>query len=202
MTQTITRPKVLLVEGDDDKELSEALLRLLGVPADVQVIPIRGKHDLRARVKAVVNTPGWERVERVGLVVDADANAEGAFKSAVSALESVGIDAPASVGVFGGAGVKAGVLVIPDSSASGALEDLVLASLTADPALQCVEAYINCVEATGLVLKKPSKSRVLAYLASRPDPVPRLGHAAGRGYFPLNDPAFQPLRGFLTDLCS
>ena len=43
-----------------------------------------------------------------------------------------------------------------------------------------------------------SKARVQAFLSSRIEPGKRLGEAAEAGYWPFNNPVFNPIKDFLS----
>ena len=48
----------------------------------------------------------------------------------------------------------------------------------------------------------PYKARARAYLATKRDPHLSVGVAAKRGYWQLDHPVLQPLRGFLQNLAA
>lgn len=45
-----------------------------------------------------------------------------------------------------------------------------------------------------------AKAKVHTFLASRIEPDKRLGEAAQAGYWPFNDPVFDPLKNFILNL--
>ena len=96
---------------------------------------------------------------------------------------------------------KVTVFIMPGDGESGALEDLCLRALEGDTAMQCVSAFMQCVEQT--VTPVPNnlpKARIHAFLASREDPELRLGEAAQRGYLPWENAAFHQLIEFVRSL--
>jgi hypothetical protein len=61
--------------------------------------------------------------------------------------------------------------------------------------------YFECVLRTaGRQPAHMAKARVHAWLASQIEPDRRLGEAAGKGYWPWANAAFEPLRTFLQML--
>ncbi len=91
------------------------------------------------------------------------------------------------------------VLVLPDITSPGELEDLLLASVHNDPAMPCVEAFLQCIdkEVPG---RSPldAKSKLYSYIASSDDPRLRVGEAVDHDLFPLDSPAFEATRQFLA----
>jgi len=76
-----------------------------------------------------------------------------------------------------------------------------LAAIRAYPELSCLDSYFQCVLDTAQ--RRPanaSKARVHAWLASQIEPDKRLGEAAEIGYWPWDNPAFDPLKQFLRAL--
>ena len=97
------------------------------------------------------------------------------------------------------------VMILPDGTSPGMLEDLCLQAVTADPgtgpAMNCVGKYFECLESQAIPPpNNMSKARVHTYLASRPEPDLRLGEAAQEGYLPWNDPTFNQVRQFIEML--
>jgi hypothetical protein len=115
-------------------------------------------------------------------------------------LENVQLITPQTSGSFGVGNPKVGVFILPDCQNSGMLEDLCLASVTADLAMPCVDDFIRCVENRGRQPNNIAKARVHAWLASHIVPDKRLGEAALAGYWDWDSQAFGPLKQFLHQL--
>ena len=84
------------------------------------------------------------------------------------------------------------------------LEDLCLAAVADDPAIQCVDEYFICLDQQGISQKEIviAKARLHAFLASRERPGLRLGEAAEKNDIPLDNPVFEPVTKFLRQLAS
>jgi hypothetical protein len=84
------------------------------------------------------------------------------------------------------------------------LEDLCLASVAADPVMPCLDRYMDCIASTVEELpRNPSKSKFLAFMASRPKATNGTVEAAlQKDCFPLDHEAFAPLRAILIELAS
>ena len=92
MSTTIESPCVLVVEGKDEEKFFAALLSHMQVNT-VQVIGIGGKTNLTPNLKGLVRTPSFGRVERLGVVRDADDDPVAAFESVRYSLRATGEDA-------------------------------------------------------------------------------------------------------------
>jgi len=196
-TRTITEPKVLVVEGKDDKNFFEALIEHLGL-RNIQVEDIGGKTQLRDRLKALVQTPGFPQVTSLGVVRDANNDHDAAFQSVCGALLNAGLRVPERPWITVGGEPKVVVVILPKENENGMLEDLCLEAKISDPAMPCVNQYFECLESQGL--DPPinlSKARIHTFLASRRKPDLRLGEAAKKGYWPFEDSAFEEVKTFL-----
>lgn len=199
-TVSVEKPKQLLVEGRDEEFLFNALLEYLKI-ADVQVQNYRGKSRFKNFLSGFVVVPGFDNVQSMGIVRDADDSAETAFQSICGSLSGSGLLAPHQMleSVPGTPTIR--VFIMPDNDQPGALEDLCLTAWENDPVMECVLDFMQC--ATTYASNPPNniaKARIHAFLASREDPELRLGEAAQRRYLPWDVPAFNQLIGFLQSL--
>lgn len=196
-TREITEPKVLIVEGKDDKNFFEALINHLGL-LKIQVKDIGGKTQLKDRLKALVQTSGFTQVTSLGVVRDANDDHVAAFQSVCAALQNANLPVPERPWMAVGNEPKIVVLILPKENENGILEDLCLEAANSDPAMPCVNQYFECIKKQSLnPPSNLSKAMVHAFLASRPDPDLRLGEAAQKGYWPFEDDAFKQVKTFL-----
>ena len=80
------------------------------------------------------------------------------------------------------------------------IEDVCLESVKADPAIDCVDGYFECIRQTNVPGPKEvrmAKARLHAFLASREEPHLRLGEAADKGIWDFEADAFRPLKDLL-----
>lgn len=84
------------------------------------------------------------------------------------------------------------------------LEDLCLAAVADDPAMNCVDEYFKCLDVLGSAQKEIAlpKARLHAFLASRERPGLRLGEAAEKNDIPLDSPVFDKVKSFLRELAA
>lgn len=198
--RSVEKPRLLLVEGEDERRLFEAILRELG-RADVQAESCGGKDAMPRVLENVAKRSGFDRVIAVGVVRDAESDSDAAFRSVRDALERGSLQPPARPGSYGLGRPRVGVLLLPPGKRSGMLEDLCLETIASDSALSCVDGFFRCVEErSGRTPRSLSRSRLHAWLASQEEPYTRVGEAAEKGWFPLASPPFEPVRAFLSEL--
>lgn len=204
----VEKAHLLIVEGNDEKNFFEAMLRLSTV-SDFQVMDIGGKDKLRAELRAINNEGGFDNAKSIGIVRDGDGNNQGAFDSVCSALKSVKLPFPSRPLELCEGEPRISIMIMPPEEVESGrmLEDLCLEAVAKDPdtqsAMLCVDDYFGCLGEQADITHKPNalpKARLHAFLASRPDPDLRLGEAAQRGYIPLDSPVFKPVVNFLRQL--
>lgn len=198
--------RILVVEGKDDQRWFQAFLKHLRPIGEVQVLTMDGKDNLRGRIKALVNTPGFWRVTSLGVVRDADGARQSALQSVRDALAAAGLPAPTGEGVRTPGGPDVTVLILAPagtdasrSAQTGKIEDLCLASVRDDPAMECIRTYFECLNNRGVRPRDLAKAKVQAFLASRLQPGKRIGEAAEAGYWPWESPVFGDVRRFLEE---
>jgi len=213
-----TKPVVLAVEGADEYYLVTALLEWLarheGVDLTERVDPydLYGNDDLPEKLSAMANEESFLTVARaVGVLVDAeDRPAADAFAS-VSGAVAAAFGCPALpehrlLVRRLGTPSRFGAFILPDGRRSGSLEDLCLSAqaVAADPAMACVDAYLECVLplVSDTTRAHTMKRRLHAYLTSRPQPGLTIGLAGRAGCWHFEDPVWEPLKQFLQELAA
>jgi hypothetical protein len=172
----ITYSKVLVVEGSDAFQFFKALLRHLGLLTEIEIRNSGGVEEWLAYLRTLVGTSGFAEVTSLGVVRDAEANAESAFESVCSGLRQVKLGVPPQPGAITEGNPRVSVFILPDCVNPGMLETLCLQAVRADPAMSCVEEYFQCVQKQGLALPNNlPKAQLHAFLASRPKPDLLLG---------------------------
>lgn len=193
----ITATKQLLVEGQDDRRVFQALMDDLGI-VGVQIQVYDGKSKFRGFLKNFVEDDNFERVKTIGIHRDADTSAASAEQSVQDALRKFGLPRPSRPLSLATRPDLPSVtyIIVPPGKQRGAIEDVCIESVIDEPASRCVEEYMNCLSTT-LDHEISDKARVQAYLASLRRPNLRLGEAAEGGYWNLDAPSFEPMRKFL-----
>jgi hypothetical protein len=200
-TKTLTfdgHSKLLIVEGKDEEILFRELLKHLNIN-DVWVHPIDGKDKYSNFMKTLPLIPGFSGITHIGVVLDADDNAEGSFAKATSGIEKVGFARPKVPGVFRSKHGKSGaVYIIPENlSKTGMLENLFLDSSTHSDFIRFVEVFHQMISDAGIKVKNPAKSRSQTLLSSFEEYSSNLGVAAQKGYWDFNHAKIIPLKDFL-----
>ncbi|MBI2909032.1 MAG: hypothetical protein HYX92_15420 [Chloroflexi bacterium] len=192
----VEKDRLLLVEGKDEVRLVEAILKAMNVDS-IQVFDGGGKDAMRGRLRLILGDAKVNHVDlkAVGVVRDADISAKDAFDSVRAALRDNHLPAPEAPLTSAGSAPSAAILILPDGSADGCLEDLCWKSIAHLAAGACVESYVGCLKSKhALESRLEAKTRVHAFLASRKDPTTTVGVGADKGYIPLDHPAFEVVR--------
>lgn len=196
----INNPKQLLVEGPDDERFFGAFLRHL-VLSDIQVRRYGGRGNIGNVLEVLADALVFDPVQSIGIVMDADNSAASALQSIRDNLRNAGLPAPADLATPAAGPPAVSAFVLPDNSGNGELEDLCLAALAEDPAMPCVDDFIQCIRAKPISQpRKPAKARMHAFLASRGRAYLRFGEFAESSAFPWHNPAFAALATFLRNL--
>ena len=206
----IVADRLLLVEGRDEANLFDALVRRrFGGErrSEIQVIPAGGKDKFSGNLRAIAlasrNVRDIGEVRAIGAVRDADDDAVGAFRSICGHLRQAGYAPPAAHGGFSGATPAVGVFIVPDGDTPGAVETLCRRSCEGDAASGCVEGYMSCLDEHGAMRSgNRDKTFAHAYLAATDDPVARVGEGALQGAWNFDSDAFADLSAFLRELLS
>ena len=195
----IEQPKQVLVEGDDEVRLFEALAKNLGL-SNVQISGYGGKYGLRGFLEVFRSQDGFEKISSIAIVADVNSNRNGAEDRIRGALSAADLPSPRRpLEVLTQDNVRVCYLVVPHDEQSGMIEDICLESVKCDPAIGCVDRYFDCLKETNRVPKevRMSKARLHAFLASREEPHLRLGEAADKGIWDFEADAFRPLKDLL-----
>ena len=199
----IEREIQLLVEGNDERNFFGALARHLSI-CNMQIRNFGGKEKLRGFLRGFRNDPDFPDIVRtIRIVRDADASAASAFQSVQDSLRGAGLPVPARTGARSGGRPDVSVFVMPDNDRPGMLETLLHDTFRGTPIDGCIDSYFECVRGlSGVDLQRPDKSRVRAWLATRPEPHVSVGVAAQKekGYWEMDHPALAGVREFLLAL--
>lgn len=163
----ITDPRLLLVEGNDEVSLFSALIKRLGL-TDIDIRAFGGVEKFRAHARTLPTISGFGVVKSIGVVRDADQDAGSAFQSVCDSLRAAGLPAPDAPLQPAGHDLQVRVLIVPANAPVGMMEDVCLASVAHDPAMGCVESFIDCLtHEAGSIPGNIAKARVRAFLTSR-----------------------------------
>ena len=204
----IETSRLLVVEGNDDRNFFQALVAHLSVD-DVSVRPYDGTGELKRYLRTLVAATGFENLRSLGIVRDANGSAKSAFQSVQSGLRNAALPVPPKVAqpyeaperVTNGRKTPAvSAFVLPDCESPGSLETLLYQTLKPEID-QCITDFLECTgDVDGDKPKNEDKARVFAYLATREDPRHSVGVAARRGVWDFDHRAFKDLIAFVRGL--
>ncbi len=177
-------PKILLVEGQDDRHVVRHLWNRLRQSEPPFDIVDKGNIDkLLKAIEPEIRAP--DRVV-VGIVADANNSLAARWRAVSDRLREAGIDAPRNP-LPGGAIMdvlpRVGVWLMPDNRSTGEIEDFVQRMIPPDdPAWPLAQQYIRDIpeEAKKFQATKTSRAELHAWLATREKPG-FMGSAIGRG---------------------
>ena len=206
----ITKPCLLLVEGRDECRFFRALTRRLDrCPGEeIQILEV-GEESARSWVPRIARVlPRTEvEVRAVGLVRDADESPEDAWRSVRNLFERADWTRPEEPGRFTAARPRTGALILPDADSRGSLETLCRRAVRNGPAGRCVGELLDCLDRRNgweprgqMLTARRDKGFAHAWLASRKNPVARVGEGADQDAWPLDHEVFGPIREFLCEL--
>jgi hypothetical protein len=193
----ITKTKVLVVEGKDEKVFFDAILRKKLNINDVQTIDVGGKDQFKTRFPVLVKRPGFIDVEKLAIVRDAEDNINGTHGSILDVLRRCGFTPPEKLTEYSDSNPQIGIWIMPDNVNNGMLEDLCLQTVLDHPAMECVNKFMECAFRLTCPPKNPAKSKSLAFLAAMPELVSSVGLGAEKQYWNFDSPRLSQLIKFL-----
>ena len=197
----IERPKLVIVEGREEVSVLTALLSRNPQLGDIQVQDYQGYGKLREFLRALRGVSGYELLQSLAVVADADRNRTSRDQSIRTHLGNVGFPVPARpLTVEGNSEIRVAYLVVPHGINGRMLEDVCLESVSDHPVMDCVKEYYDCILNKGVQGPREvwmSKARVHTFLAAMDDPTLRLGEAAEKGIWPFEHSAFDPMKELL-----
>lgn len=192
---TIRSASQLLVEGRDYVHFVSALTKEHSI-ATPQLQNFGGVNELSSYLTAFVRAAGFETVERLGVLRDAEGSSQSAFQSVQGSLEAAGLVVPKKPGQIEPGQPSVGVLIVPDHG-GGMLETVLCTTLAETPIVNCIDEFLQCAHAAGAEIRR-HKARSSAYLATRAVPGLAVGVAAKKGYWDLHHEALKPLVDFVA----
>ena len=196
----ITLEKVLLVEGMGAFQFFKALLRHLNLLSEIEIRNFGGINQLDF-LETLMITDGFDRLNSLGIVRDAEGNANSAFQSVSDLLSRVGLSMPKRPKAIAQGNPLVSVFILPDCVNSGMLETLLYQAIGDDPAAACIEEHFQCLVEKGVALPaNMDKARVHTFLSSKSPPGLLIGQAAHKGFWPWENSIFDGLKGFLKQI--
>lgn len=195
----IKTKKLLLVEGKDETNFFSCLLARMNID-DFDVIDAGGVDQFKIKFPALRRAVGFSLLESLAVVRDAENDSESAFLSIRNILRKEGLRPPDRPNEFSGENPSVGIFIMPGDCKQGMMEDLCLRTVKDHPALQCADAFIDCISSLNMRPKNAAKSKAQVFLAAMPDIVCRVGLGAEKGYWDFDSDEMQALKSFLYHL--
>lgn len=200
---TSTLPRLLLVEGPDDKGICVALLKGSNLP-DIHVNDRGGYQSLRPTIAAEIKVSGRTHI---GIVVDADDSPECRWDSLADVLRPLGYDVPAAPAAEGvvllAEGLpRLGLWLMPDNVSAGTVEDLIASLISDDDGLmrRAISAVAGIPVEERLFGHRVRKAEVHTWLAWQEEPGRPMGQAITKTYLDGSAVAAAPFRAWLQNL--
>jgi hypothetical protein len=204
----ISKPKLVLVEGNHDKDFFDALVKNLGKD-DIQVMQYQGKSNLRNYLAGLIKQANFPDVTSILIVRDADNNPNSAFDSVKTALQNTNLPYPKNSWDFAqNATPKVGIAILPNMDQTGALEELLLQTIDGDPmsekSCNFIDDAIVTLDNSGYRSPPPShrvgKAKIHAFLSTFKEPDKDPGKAGLANMWDFKHKALDPLRSILEEL--
>jgi hypothetical protein len=203
---SLKKPNLLIVEGYSDLHFIAEFLEHLGNHETTDIYIVGGRSQFELLIPALLQPPTLAFARHIGVVLDADRSADGAFRQIQAILSCCGGVAVPSPGVWAGDCPRYGIFVCPDGNRAGELETAAWEAWAGKPENRdktvCIEKYIACMKGAGVEGKSPDKVRVGAMLAVHNDDDPRVGPGAQKRLFDFDSAALEPMRAFLAPLAA
>ena len=182
MQESDSHPRVLLVEGPDDKHVVIHLSERSELEQNFWVIEKEGKDKLIDSIVLEARTPGRTVL---GIVLDANNNPDARWQALTDRLNRLRQEdhfdlpelpaQPEPSGTIIEGGLRIGIWLMPDNRSTGELEDFVGSMIPpADPVWPLSQAYIDGIPQADrrLAPRKTQRAKVHAWLAARESPRP------------------------------
>ena len=198
----ITKKKLLVVEGNDEKIFFEELFKHMAKEDIVDIFDVAGKDKFKKEMKALMKLPKFNDVVAIAIVRDADDSCHSAFESIKGILKKNGLLPPGKPGKFSQGNPKVGVYIMPDNKNSGMLENLCLETVKDEAGMECVNMFVDCANKLGNPPrdKEIAKVKVQAFLAIMPGVFDMVGLGAKKKYWDFDSAVLDPVKKFLSEL--
>ncbi len=182
MQESDSHPRVLLVEGPDDKHVVIHLSERSGLTPNFRIVEKEGKDSLLDAIEVEVDIPGRTVL---GIMLDANDDLDARWQAVTDRLNRLRQedhfdlpDLPAQTepgGTIIHGRLRIGIWLMPDNRSSGELEDFV-GSMTpsGDPVWPRAQAFIHGIppDDRKFAPGKIQRAKVHAWLATRESPRP------------------------------
>ncbi len=180
MQESDSHPRVLLVEGPDDKHVVIHLRERSGLAQNFEIVEKEGINTLLDSIEVEADIPGRTVL---GVVLDADDNPGARWQALTDRLNRLRQEdhfdlpdlpsRPEPSGTIIEGRLRIGIWLMPDNRSTGELEDFVGSMIpSGDPVWPLAEAYIEGIPPAERKFGpgKMQRAKVHAWLATREEP--------------------------------
>ncbi len=204
----LNKPKLILVEGIEDKYFFEKLISippLDQMAIDIQIELYGGKDKMGNAIKAIPRLPNFKRLKSIIITRDADESLDSTLQSIQYYLQRANLPVPNANKEYATSptdNLKAGIFILPGNLAEGMLEDLLLSATAAGNLRDCIDQYIDCVKNHDKNLpRNESKARFFSWLSLQAEPNKRLEFVISQTkLIPWDSPVFNDIKNFLSQI--
>lgn len=182
MNTILPQSSVLLVEGNDDKNVVIHLSARSGLDQNFKIIEKDGREPLLESIVIEARTPGRKNL---GILLDADDDVDACWQAVKYRLDRLRLEdqlelselpeQPDPTGTIIEGPLRIGIWLMPDNCSSGELEDFVETLIPSiDPVWSLSKAYIEGIppNVRKFTYGKIKRAKVHAWLATRERPRP------------------------------
>ncbi len=192
--------KIIAVEGPDDDNFFDALLRRMNIK-DYDIRFVGGKDEFKNKLPALKNVSGFFNANGspfvTHLAIIRDGNGDNAFESVTNIIKKEGFTPPKKHALFSNGNPKIGIFIMPGTTVKGTmLEDLCLKTVEKNPEMKCVNEFASCVSAMEPKPKNMSKAKAQTFLAAQPEIANSVGVGAQKGYWNFESTVLEELKQF------
>ena len=177
--------RILVVEGPGDECVFKQLLRYLKVENQLHLISCGGKGNLSRTLANILNFDHFTQLSCVGIVCDNDyvdsrqglSPMESVAKQISTANQEVRnnhrvrreLPVPATPRQLTSSLPHLSVLLLPNDTDDGAVENLVLQAIGRNKIMACVDSYLECLRSEGLNPQsaREARSKLSIYLSGK-----------------------------------
>ena len=180
MQESVSHPRILLVEGSDDKHVVIHLSERSGLAQNFMIVEKEGKDSLLDSIEVEVDIPGRTVL---GIVLDANDDPDARWRAVTDRLNRLRQEdhfdlpelpaQPDPKGTIIEGRLRIGIWLMPDNRSTGEIEDFVGNMIpSGDPVWPRAEAFIDGIPSDDrkFASGKVQRAKVHAWLATREEP--------------------------------
>ncbi|MEM7534617.1 MAG: DUF3226 domain-containing protein, partial [Chloroflexota bacterium] len=170
--------------------------------SEVQLFDFGGINELQFFLESISTARRSVELKAIGIIRDAELDKSAAINSVKSALNHVNFPIPNQpLDIeFSGRPVVS-YLIIPHDKPTGCLEDALLASITDQNLMTCVDGFVDCVDPDNQRSNSDrAKIAVHSLIAASTTPSMTLGESAKAGLWNLESDSLQIMLEFIRNL--